>query len=207
MIPNKRTGHAEIRIIIACVFVLIIFMVIELNCHCFTDRYSLTFSIVTGLLTGLISAIALLYFQERYYENKINKYYLEIAGSYKRIGIGQDETSSQNNDNLQTQNLNLDIVLRHIKGSHSLKIVADYWTDENAKVEATIEFNEKNGTTASGRYRYTAGKSYINDSGIYKIYRLEEDKTKLLVLYQKLFPRKFEDQTDKNKGWEIWQKQ
>jgi hypothetical protein len=66
---------------------------------------------------------------------------------------------------------------------------------------------KKTGTTAYGPYRYIAGASYVGHQGIYKIYRLEEDKTKLLVLYHHLFPRKPEYNPDNNKGWEIWQKQ
>lgn len=207
MIPNKKISDREGLIVIVCAVIIAILIKIEFYCPCITERYALIFSIATGLLTGIISAIALLYFQERQYEAKINLYYSEIAGNYKRIDIGQDNISDKDMYGMKENNLNLDIVLTHVQGTHSLKLIADYWKQEDAKVEGTIEFNEKNGTTASGRYRYTAGASFIKDSGMYKIYRLEEDKTKLLVLFHKLFPRQLEDHTDKNKGWEIWQKQ
>ena len=207
MIPNKKTGGLEIIITIACTIALLTFIVIELICPCLIEDFPLTLSILTGLLTGLISAIALLFFQDRHYEKIINLYYSEIAGTYKRVDIGQDNTSNKDLENILQQNLELSIRLTHIKGTHNLKVAADYWKTESAKVVGTIEFNEKNGTTASGRFRYIEGKSFIGDSGIYKIYRLEEDKTKLLVLFHKLFPRKLNYNTDKNKGWEIWQKQ
>ncbi len=108
---------------------------------------------------------------------------------------------------MKSENENLDIYLTHVQGTHSLKFIANYWKSANAKVEGTIEFNEKSGIAASGRYRYTVGAGYVGQSGTYKIYRLEEDKTKLLVQYHHLFPRKLEYNPDKNRGWEVWQKQ
>lgn len=207
MIPNKNISDREGLIVIVCAVILAILILIECCCPCFTDRYALTFSIATGLFTGIISAIAILYFQEKHYESKINHYYSDIAGHYKRTDIGQDNAGDTEIQDMKSKNLNLDIYLTHVKATHSLKFTADYWKHENAKVEGTIEFNEKNGTTASGRYRYTAGASFIGHSGTYKIYRLEEDKTKLLVQFHHLFPRRLENNPDNNRGWEIWQKQ
>ena len=126
---------------------------------------------------------------------------------YKRVDIGQDNTSDNEILYMKSQNLLLEVHLTHIKGTHRLTFVANYWKSENARAEGTIEFNENNGNNATARYRYTEGAGYIVQSGIYRIYRLEEDKTKLLVLYQHLFPRKQEYNPDDNRGWEIWQKQ
>ena len=105
MIPNKKTGGLEIIITIACTIALLTFIVIELICPCLIEDFPLTLSILTGLLTGLISAIALLFFQDRHYEKIINLYYSEIAGTYKRVDIGQDNTSNKDLENILQQNL------------------------------------------------------------------------------------------------------
>ncbi|HAL83685.1 MAG TPA: hypothetical protein DCO83_16800 [Mucilaginibacter sp.] len=206
MFPNKKISNREWRVaIFGAVILSLISILIEVCYPSFTERHAFTLSVPTGLLTGIISAIALLHFQEKHYENEINLYYSDIEGHYKRIDIGQDNKSDEELDYMKEDNNSLDIHLTHDKGTHSLKFTADYWKSINAKVVGTIEFNEKNGTTASGRYRYTTG--FVGHWGICKIYRLEEDKTKLFVQYHHVFPRKLENNPDENKGWEIWQKQ
>lgn len=192
---------------IVCLTALVILSIFEFNMPYLTDKYPLTFSILTGIFSGILSAIALLYFQEQHHVGQVNKYYADIAGKYIRIDIGQDNAGNAEINSMKEQNVGLPITLTHIKGTHSFKFLADYWKNEEALVEGTIEFNEKNGTTAYGRYRYTKAKGGIlGHSGTYKIYRLEEDKTKLLVQFHHLFPRRPENNPNANRGWEIWQK-
>jgi predicted transporter len=94
MFPNKNISSREWQVAIACaVIVFLISILIEVHYPCITERHALTLSVLIGLLTGIISAIALLHFQEKHYENEINLYYSDIEGHYKRIDIGQDNTS------------------------------------------------------------------------------------------------------------------
>jgi hypothetical protein len=207
MFPGKKISFAEGSMFIVCVMILTILIIIEFNTHCLTDKYPLTFAIITNFLSGVLSAIALLYFQELHHIRRINKYYADIAGEYTRVDIGQDNAAEKEIRIMREQNNFLPVILKHIKGTHMLKLRAEYWRSEEALVEASIEFNEKNGTTAYGRYRYSKAKGTLfGHSGTYKIYRLEEDKTKLLVLFHQLFPRQLENNPDANRGWEIWQK-
>lgn len=207
MFPGKKTSFGKRQIFIVCLMILAILIIIELSIHSFTDKYPFTFASISGFLTGVLSAIALLHFQELHHARKLNKYYADIAGEYTRIDIGQDNVAEKEIRIMKEQNNCLPVILKHIKGTHMLKLRAEYWKDEEALVEASIEFNEKNGTTAYGRYRYSKAKGTLfGHSGTYKIYRLEEDKTKLLVLFHHLFPRQLENNPDANRGWEIWQK-
>jgi hypothetical protein len=205
MFPDKKINVTEGQAFIICLTVLVILCVFEFNMPYVTDKYPLTFSILTGIFSGILSAIALLYFQEQHYVRQVNKYYDDIAGKYIRVDIGQDNSGDVVINNMKEQNVGLSIVLTHIKGTHSLRFIANYWENDGALVEGNVEFNEKNGTTAFGRYRYTKG-GMLGHSGTYKIYRLEEDNTKLLIQFHHLFPRLLENNPDANRGWEIWQK-
>ena len=80
MFPNKKIGIIEIIIIIIFLVSLSVVILFEFEYPTMTTRYALTFSIIIALLTGIISAIALLYFQQVRYEREINHYYSDIAG-------------------------------------------------------------------------------------------------------------------------------
>jgi hypothetical protein len=207
MFPDKKISISEGLIFVICVCALTIISVFEFNAHYLTEKYPLIFSIFSGIFSGILTAIVLLYFQEQHFIKRLDKYYSEIAGEYIRIDIGQDNATDAIIKNMQDQNVGLKIKLIHMKGTNSIKLKANYWTSENAVVEGTIEFNDKNGSTAYGRYRYTrASTGMLGHSGTYKIYRLEEDNTKLLVQFHHLFPRLQVNNPDANRGWEIWQK-
>lgn len=205
MFPKRKTGGLEVAVIIISIIIITVIVFLEIICSCLTQDFAILISVIIGIGTGLISAIALLFFREKQYDRQIKEYYTEISGEYVRESIGQDSQARKEDSDIVVQNIDLPICLRYTE-NHSFKITAQYWKNKGGEVEATIEFNEKNGMVASGRFRYTRGINLLGTSGIYTIYRLEEDKTKLLVLYRSLFPREAKDNPDMNKGWEIWGK-
>ncbi len=88
MVPNNKiSDRAGLTLAIACAVTIIVLIFTDFYYPYITEKYAFTLSIVIGLMTGIISAIALLYFQEKHYERKINLYYSEIAGHYKRMDI------------------------------------------------------------------------------------------------------------------------
>jgi hypothetical protein len=207
MFPDKKINLAESLTFILCLICLLALIIFEFKLPDLTNKYPLTFSNLSGIFSGILSAIALLFFQQKHHEWQLSKYYTDIAGQYTRIDIGQDNSGDAEIKNMKEQNIGLPITLIHIKGTHSFKYFAAYWRNQEALVEGIFEFDEKNGTTAYGRYRYTkANDDLLGHSGTYRIFRLEEDKTKLLVQYHHLFPRRTENNPDANRGWEIWQK-
>ncbi len=210
----------ELDLIIICSILLIIILPIEFFCECITARFPVLFSVITGLLIGIITTILILYFQRRHRQEELSKHYRKIEGNYIRFDIGQDNTpksdvkslddiphpSEINKDRLtiQEDNRKLPIVITY-EGENTFTILADYWYSLKCKVKATVEFSETNKLYAHGRYLYIEGKLKGN-FGTYTIYRFDEDDNKLLVLYQHIYPREDIDNPDKNRGWEIWQK-
>jgi len=128
---------------------------------------------------------------------------MPIAGHYRRTDIGQDNTPDL--EDIRLGNNNLPIEIRYL-GENSFEIEASYWKELGCIVEAHLEFVESNKMMATGRYRYIDGCSFSGHFGTYTVYRVQEDDSKLLVLYQHVFPRRNEHNPDANRGWEIWEK-
>lgn len=210
----------ERDLIIICSIFLIAIIPIELFCDFITARFAVIFSIITGLLIGIITTILILYFQRKHRQEELLDYYKKIEGDYIRFDIGQDNTPKSTvislhdiphpseinkpNPSLQEDNRKLPISLTY-EGENTFTILADYWYSLKCKVKATVEFSETNKVYAQGRYLYSEGK-FKDHFGTYKIYRFDEDDNKLLVLYQHIYPRENEFNPDANRGWEIWQK-
>lgn len=205
--------------IIICSAFLIVIIPIEFVCDCLTTRFPILFSIITGLLIGIITTILILFFQRKHRQGELSKYYLQISGTYIRLDIGQDNTPTtidnsgeilhpseirKGNLSIQEDNRKLPITLTYA-GGNTFTILAEYWWSLKCKVKATVEFSETNRAFADGRYLYIEG-TYKGHFGTYRIFRFNEDDNKLLVLYQHIYPRSIEFNPDNNRGWEIWEK-
>ena len=207
MLSQTNSNKVEKWTFILCAIVLLFLIYIEIVGVKFFSKYQITFSIITGFFSGILSAISLLYFQEQHRRKQLNDYYLEIEGDYRRIDMGQDNTPLHDLHSMIKDNVGLPLKLSHIKNTHSFQLYAEYWRDDEALIKGFIEFDSINGNSAYGRYTYYQSKTMLGDTGLYNVYRLEDDKTKLFVRYQHLFPRKIEKYPDANRGWEIWEKQ
>ncbi|HTB31827.1 MAG TPA: hypothetical protein VK808_07360 [Bacteroidia bacterium] len=201
MFPKDKTGPL-VGIITISLIIAFFILFIELFIPCIYYEYLPFLEIARDIVIGLFSASVLLWLQEYIYSKRIYDYYKKIVGEYEREDIGQDNTDDTKNENLKKKNNGLKIHLKY-EGNHTFSIHALYWIDN--EVAGTIEFLERNGQFADGRFRYIKGNEK-GTLGTYKIFRLEEDETKLLVLYQLLFPRDRANDPDKNRGWEIWKK-
>lgn len=107
---------------------------------------------------------------------------------------------------MHNSNVDLPIDIRHIAGTNSIDITADYWKNDGAQVKAIVEFNEANRLIGDGVYRYVKGETYVRDGhmGTYKIFNTQDGQ--LLVQYQHIYPRGQKYNPDENKGWQVWTK-
>jgi hypothetical protein len=195
----------EVIAAIICSALVLLVVGIEYQCDCLTSRYPLAYSTILGLASGVLGTVVVLWFQRSHRIEELKRRYLPLAGAYKRVDIGQDNTTDL--DNMRSRNVDLPVELIY-DGGNAFRVKASYWSDLNCKVEAHIEFVESNKMIATGRYRYIAGEAFVNPPhfGTYTVYRFQEDDGKLLVLYQHVFPRKTDNNPDANRGWEIWER-
>lgn len=185
-------------IIIAISFILEIFF------NCFTSKFPISLTIITGLACGFIATVIVLFLGRNHIMQSLAKYYSTIDGCYERIDIGQDNTDEKNLVNIRSENIGLKIRLKYL-GGHEFSIDIDYWKSENAKAIGIIEFNSKNKTSAIGNYRYIQGKRFKGLFGKLEITR-DENKNDIIVFYQHQYPRELPYNPDKNRGWEVWRK-
>lgn len=195
----------EVVIAVLCALAAAFVIAIEYQCDCLTSRYPLFYSGILGLASGVFGTVVVFWFQSAHRIRQLRTLYTPLAGTYKRIDIGQDNTPEENLGDIRKYNIGLPVKLRYL-GGHAFGIDAEYWSDQGCKVEAHIEFSESNGMVATGRYRYLDGCAFSGDFGTYTVYRFQEDDNKLLVLYQHVFPRRNVNNPDKNRGWQIWEK-
>lgn len=195
----------EITATAICAAVILLVVGMEYRCDCLTSRYPLAYSTILGLASGVLGTVVVLWFQRSHRIEELKRRYHPVAGAYKRIDIGQDNTKDV--ENMRSRNIDLPIELTYA-GGNAFRIKARYWSDLECKVEAHIEFVESNKMIATGRYRYIEGTAYMDPPhfGTYTVYRFQEDDNKLLILYQHVFPRKQDNNPDANRGWEIWEK-
>lgn len=192
---------------IASAITLIIIGILEILDNCFILNYPTITSIITGLASGIIATIIVLYFERKHERNKLRDYYLKYEGFYKRVDIGQDNTTDLDLKGMRDENIGLFIQLNYI-GGHEFSLNIEYWKSENAKAKGFIEFNPKDKTSATGYYRYTQGKSYTGEFNHLDRIELswDESKKEMIVIYRHLHPRKIPFNPDNNRGWEIWAK-
>lgn len=197
----------EIFSIIACVVILMIVISSDVACGCLSNHYPLFFSSIIGICTGLITAIAILYFQRTHRAEKLFKHYSQIEGEYIRTDIGQDNTAEANLIKMRKQNVGLKIQITYI-GENSFTYDMELWKDSEAKAKGIMEFNENNKMIASGNYKYYEGGDRFKDHfGTLTAYWFEDDKSRLYVVHQHVYPRHIEiNNPDANRGWQIWEK-
>lgn len=195
----------EVNAAIVCSAIMLLVVGIEYGCDCLTNRYPLAYSTILGLASGVLGTVVVLWFQRSHRIEELKRRYLPLAGVYKRVDIGQDNTPDI--ENIRSRNVDLPIELNYA-GGNAFRISASYWSDLKCKVDAHIEFVESNKMIATGRYRYVEGTAFVNPPhfGTYVVYRFKEDDGRLLVLYQHIFPRMKDNNPDANRGWEIWEK-
>lgn len=133
--------------------------------------------------------------------NALKRSYGNIAGTYRRTDIGQDNTVQST---FKTRNIGLEIVFVY-REDNVFDLTVNYW-EGTAVAEGIIEFNESHKQYGEGIYRYIKGEPFVSqsDTGKYMITCLTP--TKLLAQYVKVFPRELEFNVEANRGWEIWEK-
>jgi len=181
---------------------LIVVGVMEIFFNCFTAKFPTITSIFTGLITGYIATIVVLYLERRHRQKELYDFYKTIEGDYIRVDIGQDNTEEAEQNAMRDDNVGLSITLEY-SGGHSFKIRGAYW--KSHQVEGLIEFNSNERTSAVGKYKYVSTGKYSNIFGRYEIQR-DETKNELIVIFQHIFPRTKEYNPDNSRGWEVWQK-
>ena len=179
-------------------------MVLLLIAKPYTEN-SYLLSFLSGTSTCIITAILILYIQRTTTACKLLKYYRHLEGTYIRHDIGQDNSSTEENENIKANNVGLEILVFY-NGGHSFLANANYWEKEKAEATIAFEFNDTNNKIASGTYKYVKGQSVLNDFGSYKLYILENEQDKIYLRYQHVFPRESKNNPDANRGWEVWQK-
>jgi mRNA-degrading endonuclease RelE of RelBE toxin-antitoxin system len=210
MKPKKKKTYSlqnwEIIVVIIASFFIVLIAILEISYECLSERFPLLFSAILSISAGFISAIIILYIMREHNKKELFNYYKPIAGNYIRRDIGQDTVKSDAEDkSFKERNIGLKIEMKYI-GQNSFQVIANYWSDQSAIVEAILEFDSNNRQIANGRYRYTKGDNYKGHMGTYRVFRDIDDK-KLIVLYRHIFPRGKGYSTDQFYGWEIWEKE
>ena len=193
--------------LIISVLVLVIAALLEVFANCWTTSYPTAISIVTGLFSGFIATIVVLYFERRHTQNKLRDYYHKYQGCYERTDIGQDNTSDTNLIGIRNENIGLFISMTYL-GGHEFSVDLNYWKSENAKAKGFVEFNPKDKKSGKGNYRYLTGQSYAEKNRHYGRLELswDEIENQMLVFYHHQYPRTLPFNPDNNRGWEVWTK-
>lgn len=205
IMKNKLLEKWEPIGLILSVFILIFVGLLEVFAKFLITNYPTIISIITGLTSGFIATIVVLYLERKHERKKLSDFYKKYEGCYIRTDIGQDNTSD--NSGIRDENVGLYINMTYV-GGHEFLLDLEYWKSENAMAKGFIEFNPKDKNTASGYYRYTKGETY---TGVYNHYdkielSWDESKKEMIVIYRHQHPRKFPFTPDSNRGWEIWEK-
>lgn len=197
----------QVALIISGVILLYLF-VIELHCNCLFERYSISFSILVGIATGMMTTVLLFYFQRKHHAEELKRFYMSMQGHYIRLMMGQDNLDAHKSENLICQNFCLNIKLKYDESKNCLFIEEEVWklSQENIGiVHAYIEFESPRRNIGYGRYKHVKGK-HKGNFGTYTLHRFEENSSRLIVLYQHIFPRNKKNDADNNRGWQIWKK-
>ncbi|MDP2387271.1 MAG: hypothetical protein Q8M29_12915 [Bacteroidota bacterium] len=163
-----------------------------------------TVSIITGLASGFIATITVLFFERKHNQSKLDNHFVKFVGKYERIDIGQDNTKEEKLTNLKNQNIGLLIELSY-KEDHEFTFVANYWKDRSAQTIGFIEFNSKDKNTAYGHYRYISGENLKDNYGKLEL-SWDNNKNEFIVFYNHKYPRTLLHNPDNNRGWEVWKK-
>lgn len=195
----------QFGLLVVSIIGLIILIFCEWKFYSYMSQNALSYSILSGLLSGIITAIGITALIEWYRYDALKRFYSNIAGKYVRTAIGQD--GEQSDGGIQAQNKEEEINIKHIAGTNSIYIIANYWETSKASVIAKVDFQEPNRQIGHGVYVYNKGEQFVKEghTGTYTIYNTHDEQ--LLVLYQHVYPRRLLDNPDKNKGWEVWTKQ
>jgi len=190
--------------ILVSVAILIIVGLIEVCAKCLTANYPTIISIVSGLASGFIATIIVLYFERKHEQQKLMKFYSKYEGSYTRIDIGQDNTSDTDSTNMKHDNIGLEIQVTY-QGGHEFSLIINYWKSEMARAKGFVEFNPKDKQSAKGTYRYTQGEKYKGHYGRLEL-SWDENQNEMIVFYHHQYPRQTPFNPDNNRGWEVWKK-
>jgi hypothetical protein len=175
----------------------------------FNDTDTLFFSSIISILSGIISAVVVLYVQRINKNQKLYCYYSQIEGEYIRTEIGQDNIAQEYQENLKNQNIGLKIKLKYI-GGNTFVFDMELWKDNNARAKGILEFNESNKMIAQGNYKYyQGGNNYKDHFGTLTAYWFKDENKKIFyVLYQHVYPRNpVVTNPDLNHGWQTWEKE
>ncbi len=188
--------------LIISILILITAALIELFANCIIASYPTMVSIITGLAGGFVATILVLYLERKHEQNRLKRYYSKYHGCYRRIEMGQDNTTDENLIDQRTDNIGL-LISMNYQGGHEFLLDINYWKSKNAKAIGFVEFNPKDKKSGKGNYRYIQGEGYIGQYGKLEL-SWDENRNEMLVFYHHQYPRTLPFNPDNNRGWEVW---
>ena len=204
---NNLIERWEKIVLIISLIVLLLCGFLEVFNNCVVSSYPTLLSIITGLFSGFVATIVVLFLQRRHEQNELKSYFLKYQGCYVRTDIGQDNTGEEELSMMRAQNVGLFISITYL-GGHEFSLMINYWKDHNAKAKGFIEFNPKDKQTGLGNYRYIEGIPFVGEDPHYGQLEVSWDdvKSEMILFYRHKYPREISFNPDNNRGWEVWKK-